>query len=407
MNQENVTIKCENCGEPVNINNALTHQLEKQISQKFQNKLDKEKQQIQRLKDELETDKEKINETINSGINKKLKIEKEKLETQITSKLNDENSEKIRIMEKELNEKSEKVKELNKSKAEIEKLKREKSELKDEIEADAEQKLNEQIRDAKIKIHQVEKEKNDAKLKEVQIKLDDQKKLTEEMQRKQNQGSMEMQGEIGEKAIEEWLASQFPLDVIEEIKKGARGGDCIQNINTPTQQKCGIIYYESKRTKVFQPAWIDKFKNDMREKNASIGVIVTQTMPTDLKRMGQQKGIWICSFEEFKGLSQVLRESIIQLNRVIISQKGKGDKMELLYNFLSGSEFRLQIEGIVDGFTEMKIDLDKEKRAMQKLWKQREKQIDKVITNTIDMHSSIKGIAGNAIQAVQQLELGD
>ena len=407
MNQENVTIKCENCGEPVNINNALTHQLEKQISQKFQNKLDKEKQQIQRLKDELETDKEKINETINSGINKKLKIEKEKLETQITSKLNDENSEKMRIMEKELNEKSEKVKELNKSKAEIEKLKREKSELKDEIEADAEQKLNEQIRDAKIKIHQVEKEKNDAKLKEVQIKLDDQKKLTEEMQRKQNQGSMEMQGEIGEKAIEEWLASQFPLDVIEEIKKGARGGDCIQNINTPTQQKCGIIYYESKRTKVFQPAWIDKFKNDMREKNASIGVIVTQTMPTDLKRMGQQKGIWICSFEEFKGLSQVLRESIIQLNRVIISQKGKGDKMELLYNFLSGSEFRLQIEGIVDGFTEMKIDLDKEKRAMQKLWKQREKQIDKVITNTIDMHSSIKGIAGNAIQAVQQLELGD
>jgi len=407
MNQENVTIKCENCGEPVNINNALTHQLEKQISQKFQNKLDKEKQQIQRLKDELETDKEKINETINSEINKKLKIEKEKLETQITSKLNDENSEKIRIMEKELNEKSEKVKELNKSKAEIEKLKREKSELKDEIEADAEQKLNEQIRDAKIKIHQVEKEKNDAKLKEVQIKLDDQKKLTEEMQRKQNQGSMEMQGEIGEKAIEEWLASQFPLDVIEEIKKGARGGDCIQNINTPTQQKCGIIYYESKRTKVFQPAWIDKFKNDMREKNASIGVIVTQTMPTDLKRMGQQKGIWICSFEEFKGLSQVLRESIIQLNRVIISQKGKGDKMELLYNFLSGSEFRLQIEGIVDGFTEMKIDLDKEKRAMQKLWKQREKQIDKVITNTIDMHSSIKGIAGNTIQAVQQLELGD
>lgn len=405
MNQENVTIKCENCGEPVNINNALTHQLEKQISQKFQNKLDKEKLQIQKLKNELETDKENITESINSGINKKLIIEKEKLETQITSKLNEENSDKIRMMEKELNEKSEKVKELNKSKAEIEKLKREKSELKDEIEADAEQKLNEQLRDAKIKIHQAEKDKNDAKLKEVQIKLDDQKKLTEEMQRKQNQGSMEMQGEIGEKAIEEWLASQFPLDEIEEIKKGARGGDCIQNINTPTQQKCGIIYYESKRTKVFQPAWIDKFKNDMREKNASIGVIVTQTMPTDLKRMGQQKGIWICTFEEFKGLSQVLRESIIQINSVIISQKGKGDKMELLYNFLSGSEFRLQIEGIVDGFTEMKIDLDKEKRAMQKLWKQREKQIDKVITNTIDMHSSIKGIAGNAIQAVQQLEL--
>jgi hypothetical protein len=413
MNQENVTIKCEKCGEPVNINNALTYQLEKQISQKYQEKLSKEKQNIQKLKNSIEieqnnliAEKEKLKESINNGINEQLKLEKEKLETQIKLKLNDENSEKISFMEKELEEKSKKVKELYKSQAEIEKLKREKSELKDIAEAEAQQKFTKTLREEKEKIQKSEKVQSEFKINELQMKLDAQQKLTEEMQSKHDQGSMEMQGEIQEKAIEEWLSSHFPLDNIEEIKKGARGGDCIQKINTPTQQNCGIIYYESKRTKVFQPAWIDKFKNDMREKSASIGVIVTQTMPTDMKRMGQQKGVWICSFEEFKGLSQVLRESVIQISGAILSQKGKGDKMELLYNFLASSEFRLQIEGIVDGFTQMKTDLDSEKRAMQKIWKKREKQLEKVITNTIDMHGSIKGIAGNAIQTIEQLELG-
>ena len=413
MNQENVTIKCENCGEPVNINNALTHQLEKEISQKYQSKLDKEKQQLQKFKDTIETEKnnlfsekEQLNQSIIDGVNTKLKAEKQKLESELKSKLNDEISEKISLMESELKEKSEKVKELYKSKAEIEKLKREKEEVKDIEEAKAQRKFTQALHIEREKIQKNEKENNDLKIRELQIKLDAQQKLTKEMQSKHNQGSTEMQGEIQEKAIEEWLTLTFPLDSIDEIKKGARGGDCIQNVNSPTRQNCGIIYYESKRTKVFQPAWLDKFKNDMREKSASIGVIVTETMPTNMKRLGQLNGVWICNFEEFKGLSHVLRESVIQLSNAIISQKGKGDKMELLYNFLSSAEFRLQIEGIVEGFSQMQTDLESEKRSMQRIWKQRSKQIEKVIANTVDMYASIKGIAGNAIQSIPQLELG-
>jgi hypothetical protein len=235
--------------------------------------------------------------------------------------------------------------------------------------------------------------------------LEDQKRLTEEMKRKQEQGSMQLQGEVMELAIEEWLASQFPLDTIEEIKKGARGGDCIQIINTRTHQNCGSIYYESKRTKDFQLGWIEKFKADIRERGANIGVLVTDAMPSGMERMGLKDGIWICSLEEFKGLSAVLRESIIQISNAIASQENKGDKMHMLYDYLTGNTFKLQVEAIVEGFTQMKIDLDSEKRAMQRIWKQREKQIDKVTVNTIDMHASIKGIAGNAIQAVKSLEL--
>jgi hypothetical protein len=225
------------------------------------------------------------------------------------------------------------------------------------------------------------------------------------MKRKQEQGSMQLQGEVQELAIEEWLAAQFPLDTIDEIKKGARGGDCIHIVNTRSVQNCGTIYYESKRTKDFQPSWIEKFKADIRAKGANIGVLVTEVMPSDMDRMGLKDGIWICNYDEFKGLCAVLRQSIIQLSTAISTQDNKGEKMHMLYDFLTSNTFRMQIEAIVEGFTQMKTDLETEKRSFQRIWKQREKQIDKVTLNTIEMHASIKGIAGNAIQSVKALEL--
>ena len=225
------------------------------------------------------------------------------------------------------------------------------------------------------------------------------------MKRKQEQGSMQLQGEVMELAIEEWLTGNFPLDTIDEIKKGANGADCLQTVNTREIQNCGSIYYESKRTKSFQPAWIEKFKNDIRDKKANLGVLVTEVLPGDMQRMGMKEGIWICTYEEFKGLSAVLRQSLIQVNQAVQSQENRGDKMEMLYDFLTSTEFRLQIEGIVEGFSQMQEDLNKEKNAMKRIWTQREKQIDKVIKNTLGMYGSIRGIAGNAVQAVKALEL--
>jgi len=200
--------------------------------------------------------------------------------------------------------------------------------------------------------------------------------------------------------------NQFPLDVIAEVKKGARGGDCVQIVNTRNRQNCGMIYYESKRTKDFQPTWIEKFKNDLREKGAHIGVLVTDVMPADMDRVGLKEGIWICNFEEFKGLCKVLRESVIQLDLAVATQENKGDKMVMLYDFLTSNTFRMQVEAIVEGFSQMQSDLESEKRSMQRIWKQREKQIEKVITNTIDMYASVKGIAGSAVADIKALELG-
>ena len=411
MKDEN-QIKCPNCGTSIDVQDILSHQLEEEIKQKYQFQIAQEKKKYEieqeKLKQEkidFEQKKKKENELFQDRLEKQLKEGKKEIEVLLKHKLKEEQSEQFDALQKELNEKSEQVKELSRSKAEIEKLKREKSELKDSVEAESQKKLNEILSTEKEKIKRAEEDKNELRFKEMQKQLEDQKKLTEEMKRKQEQGSMQLQGEVQELAIEEWLISKFPLDTIEEIKKGARGGDCIQIVHSRTEQNCGTIYYESKRTKDFQPTWIEKFKADIRDRGANIGVLVTEVMPSDMDRMGLKDGIWICNYEEFKGLCAVLREGILQVNNAISTQENKGDKMDLLYDYLTSNTFRMQIEAIVEGFTQMKSDLDSEKRSMQRIWKQREKQIEKVVTNTIDMYGSIKGIAGNAIQSVKALEL--
>ena len=413
-NKNKTVIQCPECGKDIDINDVLTHQLEKQFTEKFESERKAEKKKISVLekklseeKDALENQKEEINASIESGVKKEMKSERKKVEAEVKKRLTEESQEQLSMMEKELEEKSKQVQELNKSKAEIEKLKREKDELKSEAEIEAQKQLTKRLIEEKKKIQKTEEDRNEMKMNELLMQLEEQKKLTEEMKKKQEQGSMKLQGEVQEVLIEKWLKTQFPLDTIEEIKAGARGADCLQTIHTREQQNCGTIYYESKRTKTFQPSWIEKFKADMRTKSVDMGVLVTEVMPTDMERLGQKDGIWICNFNEFKGLSIVLRESIIQISHAIVTQENKGGKMELLYDYLSGNEFRLQIEAIVEGFSQMRIDLESEKRSMQRIWKQRDKQIDKVTTNTIDMHGSIKGIAGNAIQSVKQLELGD
>ena len=405
-------INCPNCGTSIDVQDIISHQLEEEIKQKYQAQLVEEKKKyesefevLNKAKEDFEKRKKHENQLFQERLEKQLRADKKELEENLSKKMKREQADQFDSMQKELNEKSEKLKELNRSKAEIEKLKRENAEVKEAVEAEAQKRLNQQLQTEKEKIKKAEEDKNELRFKELQMKLDDQKKLTEEMKRKQDQGSMQMQGEVLELAIEEYLESTFPLDSIDEIKKGARGADCVQVVNSRTRINCGKIYYESKRTKEFQPSWIEKFKADMGEKNADIGVLVTEALPKGVERMTNRDGIWICTFDEFKGLSTVLRESVIRVSAALVTRENKGDKMSFLYDFLTSNEFRLQIEGIVEGFTTMKNDLESEKRAMQRIWKTRDKQLEKVLSNTTNMYGSIKGIAGNAIGNIDALEL--
>ncbi len=413
------TIKCPNCGTSIDVNEILYHQLEDELKQKNiaeQKKLKDEveakrkeyKQAFDSLKAQevaIKEQQEKFDEELKKATSMQLKVEKQKLQEQLKKELQEEQSESIALLKKELDEKSNQVKELNKTKAEIEKLKREKEEITSKVQAEAEIALTKRLQEEKQLIQKTADEQNELKFKQKEEQL---KQLQEQLQiaqRKAEQGSMQLQGEVQELAIEEYLADKYPFDAIEEIKKGARGADCIQVVHTREVQNCGKIYYESKRTKDFQKSWIEKFKADMRDKGVDIGVLVTQVLPSGLDRMGLVEGVWICTFPEFKGLSSVLRESVIKLSLAKKGEENKTDKMSLLYSYLTSTEFSMQIEAIVEGFTQMQSDLDSEKRSMARIWKQREKQINKVLENTVGMYGSIKGIAGNAISNVKALEL--
>ncbi len=407
-------ITCPNCKTLIDVNDVLSHQLEDQIRLKYQSEQLRSQKILEEKAAQLESEREKLaetkkreNELFQERLDAQMKKDRIEIEERLKRKVSEENAEAISNLQKELKEKSVKVNELNTLQVDMERLKREKEELASQIQMEYERKMSDQLKSETEKIRKQEEDRNELRLRELQKQLEDQKSLTEEMKRKQEQGSMQLQGEVQELAIEEWLSSKFPLDTIEEISKGARGGDCIQRIHTYSQQNCGAVYYESKRTKEFQSNWIEKFKQDMRAKNISVGVLVTEAFPKGMERMEMREGIWICSFDEFKSLSAVLRQAVIDIHNSKSAEENKEDKMHLLYAFLTSSTFRMQVESIVEGFKSLKDDLESEKRSMNRIWKQREKQIEKVMDSTTSMYGSIKGIAGNAIQSVKSLELGE
>lgn len=412
MDHQPNRIACPNCGHLIDVQDILYHQVEEELKKKFRESLAAERNRYQdklnaltKEREQFEEEKRRQKESVAEAVRTRLQAEEKRLQAEIRTRIEEEQSGTLKSLQEELNQKSDQLKEFNRAKAEIERLKRDKNEMKEAIEAESEKKLSEILGTEREKIRKNEEEKSRMKLSEREMVIQQLSQQLKEAQRKAEQGSMQLQGEVQELAIEEWLAAAFPLDTIEEVKKGARGADCVQIVNTRSRQNCGTIYYESKRTKGFQEGWIEKFKTDIRERGADMGVLVTESMPANMERMGLRDGIWICSFEEFRGLCVVLRESVIRLSSAVATQENKGDKMGMIYDYLTGNEFRLQVEAIVEGFTQMQADLETEKRAMQGIWKKREKQIEKVLFNTTHMYSSIRGIAGNAVQTVTLLEL--
>lgn len=365
---ETTHLNCPNCGHEINVNQIVYNQIKTEFAEK--NILDKKAFEIRLRKEIIE-----------------------------------ETSAEIESYKEELSKKGEEIKEFNRLKAQVEIIKREKDGLKEKIEAEAEQKLTLKLNSEKQKIQKELEEKNMFKVSEKQHIIEQLRAQLTEAQRKIEQGSMQTQGEVKEIVIEEYLKKSFPFDTVEEIKKGYNGADCLLNVNTATKANVGSIYVESKNTKEFQNSWIEKFKADMRQKSATFGVIVTSTMPKGMERMGQLDGIWICSLQEFKSLCFVLRESIILLHQVAITQENKGEKTIMLYDYLTGNEFRMQVQAVVEGLSQMNNDLISEKRALESIWKKREKQIMKACLNISDIYSSVKGIAGAVIENIPALEL--
>jgi hypothetical protein len=390
------TIKCPNCHHEFEATDAFRLEVERDLNKKAKEWQEKKEEEFKKKEDAFRME-----------LNEALVKQKETLEENLRKSLANDYENKLKLLSDTNVQNEEKLKAARQKELEFLKKEQELKNKEAELEISIQKKLNEERGVISDTIRKQEHEKNSLKIKELEKQLEDSKKLAEEMQRKAEQGSMQLQGEVLELALEELLRTTFPFDIIEEVGKGVKGADCVQTVRNSMGSISGKIIYESKRTKDFNKEWIEKLKGDMRSTQADIAVIVTETMPREMTGFGMKDGVWVCSFNEIKSLAFVLRDSLIKIQTAMAIQDNRGDKMQLLYNYLTSNEFRQQIEAIVEGFTALKDGISKEKIQMEKLWKEREKQLEKVILNTTHFYGSVKGIAGNAIGDIKTLELGE
>lgn len=413
-------IKCPNCATVFDVENVLSADVEQKLKQRYEKQLQESLSQINNDKKKLEEDqkafeekKRKENELFQQRLQQeKLKLESE-LQQQLRKTITADYENQLRILQQSAQENEEKLKISRQKEFEFLKKEQEIKNKEQELEIILQKRLLEernmlaqQIRKEEESRTSLKETEYQLKLKELEKQLEDQRKLAEEMRRKAEQGSMQLQGEVQELLLEEMLRDYFPYDNIGEVGKGVEGADCIQIVRNHFGVDCGKIIFESKRTKTFNSGWIDKLKTDMRNKQADVAILVTQAYPKDMNCFGEKEGVWICSFSEVIALTSAMRHTIIRVAETKKSDENKGEKMQMLYSYLTGIEFRQQIETIVEGFLSMKNSISKERIQMEKLWKEREKQLEKVLLSTSGLYGSIKGIAGASIGEIPLLENG-
>lgn len=411
-------IKCPNCGTIIDVENVLAADIEQKLQQQYQDKLQQSLTKVEEDKRKLLADQQLFEEkkkNENEIFAQKLQQEKQKMETEIQEQLKKSISSdfenKLRMLENNNAETEEKLKEARKKELEFLQKEQQLKNKEAELEITLQKKIQEERTVIAEQVRNQEAEKNNLKettyqlkVKELELQLDEQKKLADEMKRRAEQSSMQRQGESQEILLEEILKENFPFDIIEEVGKGVEGADCMQIIRNSAGTVCGKIIYESKRTKAWSNNWVDKLKNDKRNQGADAAILVTQAFPKDMDRFGEKDGIWLCSFTEVNSVAHLLRNGIIKVYEASKAQEGKGDKMQMLYDYLTGNEFRGQVEAIMEGFMAMKQGITKERIQMEKIWKEREKQLEKVLISTSGMYGSVKGIAGASIGDIPLLD---
>ncbi|MEO6540268.1 MAG: DUF2130 domain-containing protein, partial [Ferruginibacter sp.] len=374
-------IKCPSCGHEFELNESLKNEVEKELRGKMMDWQKKKEEEFEKQKNLLLTDALK--------------------------KAGEETAAKMRSLEEEAKTKTLQLQYLQKKELDLMRDKNALEEKQKNMEVEIEKRFLEKRKEIEDSAIKREQELFDLKTKEYKLQMEQQQKLIEELKRKSEQGSMQLQGESQEILLEEIIKEYFPFDLIEEVGKGVEGADCIQTVRNNIGIVCGKIIYESKRTKGWNNNWVDKLKADKRNTGADVAILVTQTFPKDMDGFGEKDGVWVCNFSEVGSVAHLLRNGILKIYEVQKAQEGKGDKMQMLYDYLTGIEFRGQVEAIMEGFMAMKNGIMKERVQMEKIWKEREKQLEKVLISTSGMYGSVKGIAGASIADIPWLEETD
>jgi hypothetical protein len=390
------TITCPKCGHKIEISEAFTHEVEEKLRSKFQLDLKKKEEEHLQL---LDAKQKEFREAFNREV--------AKMKTQAEQKALDSVSTKLQDLEIQLQEKSKQLGDAQQQELELRKRQRELEERERTLKLEVQRTLDEERNKIREEAGKRAADEQHLKMAEKDKQLSDMHKQIEEMKRKIELTSQQAQGEVQELELEQVLHAAFRFDRIEPVAKGVRGADVVQEIRDEKGQSCGKIMWESKRTKAWSDGWIQKLKDDQRASKVEVAVIVTTTLPKEIERFGLVQGIWVTDFASAIGLATALRYNLIQLAYARNSLANKNDKMDLIYNYLSGPEFKQRVETIVESFTSMQEDLNAEKRAMERLWSKRQAQIDRVVKSTVGMYGDLQGIIGTALPEIPLLELED
>ena len=408
MAETTTIINCPHCGREIALDEALSQRIRQRLQGEIDAELAEKRAALAQAEKRVEEEMRNVEERqkgIEAQVAGRMNEERARLSAEVRREIEEKNALDVAALKEQLDESRKKIAvfreeelKLRKEKADLEEAKealrlevaRRIDEERKVIQNDAEKRFSEQYR-----LREAEKDKV----------IDDLKRKAEDLQRKAEAGSQQLQGEVAELSLEEVLAASFPMDSIEEVAKGVRGADVIQRVCGPAGRDCGTLIWESKRTKAWSDGWLDKLKEDQREAKAEIAVLVSSVLPKGVRGFERVEGVWVCEHALATCLAHALRTGLIEVAAAKLSVTGKNEKMEMLYEYLSGPAFRQQIEAMVEAFTTMQQDLKKEKTAMEKIWAKREKQIERVVRNITRMYGGMEGIIGRSMPEIDLFEL--
>jgi hypothetical protein len=401
-------VRCPRCATAFELSDALTLELRERLRLELQDDIVQREAELLRQQEDSRKREEDLNKAkleLDAEVNRRTQSRVRELEAK--AKAEAEQALEVRLQdltdavsknERDLQQSRELELELRRKQRELEasvldadlKVQRTLAEERNKIRGDAEVRTQES--------HRLKDLEKDKLIQDLKSSLDD-------MKRKADQGSTEIQGKVLELDFEEQLRRIFHLDDIQPVPRGIRGADLVQMVRNPAGSDCGSIIWETKNTKAWSPGWISKLKDDMAETRASLAILVTVALPEGIARFGQVDGVWVTDPLSALPLAAALRQQLLQLERERQASTGKTVKMEMLYSYLAGNEFKGRVEGIVEAFTSLQDQLQRERRAMEKNWKEREKQIERVIKNTVGLYGDMQGIIGGQIPTIDALEL--
>jgi len=400
-------ISCPKCEEQISIGDALFQEIEESVKSKYAKEvrsneaaLKKEADEIARAKIEVE----QLKKDVDRVVAEKIQGERAKILKEAVKDAEKKKDEEISGLKDELAAESKKVTEARNTERELRKLARDLEDKAQNLDLEVARKLDAErdaIRTAAIT---QASEENRLKVADKDKQLDDLKKKIDELQRKSEQGSQQLQGEVFELELERALVLQFPIDNIEPVAKGVKGGDVIHKVIGNSGSVMGSMLWEMKRTKAWSDTWLTKIREDQRLATADHAIIVSQVLPKGVVGMAQIDGVWVCDFKTAMALAIALRHHVFDVGLVRASAAGRGEKLEGLFHYLTGTRFRQRIEAIVEAFTTMQEDLQREKRAVQKIWATREQQLSAVLLNTSGMYGDVHGVLGASMPKIPSLE---